>query len=177
MLIKDVRLSYAASGTTDIELSYDIKEDKECYKGPERLIRGSLREPFHISPQYLVAPGSASPGCLAPSHNLSWTVVDATYSNNTRFNEWVGPSRGRWFNLDIRNNAGNFLVKCRLLLDSNPYSAPTKFSTNCWVDPYKSSQAPQGFGNIWTDFDFNESDYSISVTQTWFCEDFASSES
>jgi hypothetical protein len=151
--------------------------DREDCTGPKRLIRGSLLEPFQISPQYLMAPGSSSPGCMAPSHALTWTIVGATYSNNTRFNEWVGPSRGRWFNLDIRNNAGNFSVKCRLLLDPNPYSAPARFDENCWVDPYASWQASPGIGNIWTNFSFNESDYSILMNQTWFCEDLGSSES
>jgi hypothetical protein len=133
--------------------------------------------PFRMSPQYLTASGSVSAGCMAPSNALTWTIIGIGYQNNTYSNQWVGPSRGRWLNLDIMNNAGSFLVKCRICLDPNPFSPPANFKENCWVDPYKSWQDPPQIGNIWTDFSFSELDYSVSISQTWFCEDLGNSES
>lgn len=69
------------------------------------------------------------------------------------------------------NNAGNFLVKCRNIITTNPFDAPFVWSGNCWIDPYKSWQDGPEIGNIWTDIKFDESDYSVSINQTWFCEE------
>jgi hypothetical protein len=113
--------------------------------------------------------------CMAPDGNITWTVEDPRYYNATIPVQEVGPPVGRILIMLILNNDAKFTVRCPGDLITDPYSPKTIIQASCSTD-FRGYYFPPktAVGDVWMGASFDERDYSLSFTQTWWCQDNAS---
>ncbi|KAE9373012.1 hypothetical protein N431DRAFT_337227 [Stipitochalara longipes BDJ] len=113
--------------------------------------------------------------CLATSGEVSWTVAQPRYSNSTTSIQIVGPPIGRILTMIITNNDAKFDVRCPGDLTLDPYSPKTILQASCSTD-FRGYYFPpkDAVGDVWMSGSFDERNYTISFTQTWWCQENAS---
>jgi len=136
-----------------------------------------------MSPKYFESnvTGTYSPTCSAPSNNFTWTVESLQYRGYNHSLPFGNPARSLDF--FIVNNELGFLVKCSLILPvvsgtvRQPVDPKAPYNRLCWTVPAETwTVDTQRIGVVWTDIGFNETDLSMTITQSWFCEDHEVSE-
>jgi hypothetical protein len=110
--------------------------------------------------------------CMAPTGDVSWTVAQPRYYNATVPIQEVGPRIGRILTMIITNNDAKFEVRCPGDLIQDPYSPKTTMQASCSTDFAGYYFPPKtAVGDVWMGATFDERDYSLSFTQTWWCQD------
>jgi hypothetical protein len=113
--------------------------------------------------------------CMAPTGEVSWTVAQPRYSNATKSIQEVGPPIGRILIMIIINNDAKFDVRYPGDLTMDPYSPKTTMQASCSTDFSGYYFPPKdAVGDVWMGATFDERDYSLSFTQTWWCQENAS---
>lgn len=163
---KPKRIDFKATGS-DV-LATQCEADR-CVAEP-KLIRGSILEPFPITPypDLATAWGRDRPNCHLPSGNGSWQM------------EARWPRTHRWTDLELTltHPGANFIVKCYpYFLMSRASDIPTLADFSCGEDleRYDAAWYPPEPGKVYLAGVYNSKTREVSFTQaTWFCEELGS---
>jgi hypothetical protein len=170
------RFTFVATGTEKISLTCADGSKPSC-TGEPRLIRGSLLQPFPITPAYGGPTGTSDPRCQALNEKPAWKIVEVGYTNETQMRMQPFASltpAALSLTLSIINTLNNIKVTCLLIYFSMDVWVvpPPPAAGLCWEYPYSSFYDPRGTpGIIYTDFSYDFKNQLASITQTWWCEE------
>jgi hypothetical protein len=108
---------------------------------------------------------------MAYSNEVTWTAEGIYYSNSTTSNPFIGPQRGRWLYGIISNRDVPFDVRCPSGYIEDPLTPKQVMPVSCSTD-FRGYYFPSKdtVGEVWMETFFDERDYSMQVTQTWWCK-------
>ncbi|KAI0172507.1 hypothetical protein GGR52DRAFT_572341 [Hypoxylon sp. FL1284] len=165
---------FKAKGNATISLDCKSEDDAQVCASAQDvdLVRGALVEPLYaptIGPAARATSSNTST-CSTLTDPPSWNLTRIDYQNNTSSNFWVGPALGRVFYMETANHASGDIAKCNNIFTSDPYEPAQTYGRDCWRDPYASWQEPEGTGQLWTTYEFDEVTHDISIKQRWYCD-------
>ncbi|KAK0736669.1 hypothetical protein B0T21DRAFT_384125 [Apiosordaria backusii] len=146
---------FIAAGTSSVSLT-----DGKAASSP-LLVKGSLLQPVALTPQYNKGPtGHDTPGCLAKSEKPSWVLSHVIWADQD--GDEITSVKEQRLTFILTNVATGYEASCMSQgpVATNIFCAGTEFQSFT-VGRYSISTAVQ----------FDPATYSLTVNQTWFCDD------
>ncbi|CAP65119.1 uncharacterized protein PODANS_5_7010 [Podospora anserina S mat+] len=146
---------FTAAGTASVPLT-DGKADSSPL-----LVKGSLLQPVALTPRYNEGPtGHDTPGCLAKSENPSWVLSHVIWADQD--GDEITSVKEQRLTFILTNLANGYEASCMSQgpVATNIFCAGTEFQSFT-IGRYSISTAVQ----------FDPATYSVTVNQTWFCDD------
>ncbi|KAK4199481.1 hypothetical protein QBC40DRAFT_328607 [Triangularia verruculosa] len=146
---------FIAAGTSTVSVV-----DGKAASSP-LLVKGSLIQPVALTPQYNEGPtGHDTPGCLAKSEKPSWVLSHVIWADQD--GDEITSVKEQRLTFILTNAATGYEASCMSQgpVATNIFCAGTEFQSFT-IGRYSISTAVQ----------FDPATYSLTVNQTWFCDD------
>jgi hypothetical protein len=156
------RITFSAVGNSSILLNCSSSETgvETCTSAKPLLVKATLLFPVRITPAYVSGPqGHDTEGCFANSQEPSWAVTSAQLN----LQKELGTIRGGTGFITIQNRVLGYSATCGGVLQGSGRQV-------LFCSPQMTVQRQPKY-QIQTSIELDPVTFSVTVNQTWFCDD------
>lgn len=164
IFITTCSLAFIAVGNNSVAL-----DANGAAKNPQTLIKGDLVSPVVASPLYFLGPsGHDEPGCSAGSKTPTWAIETVNYEDRT--GDGIDSIAQRSLNFVVTNPATGYDASCMTsVTPDGEYPPDNLLALTCAGIEFQSPTV--GRYSIQTTASFEVSTSTLTINQTWYCDD------